>query len=248
MIIRKSKDEIATMRQAGGIVAQALKLIENEIKPGVETIALDAAAERFILSSGARPAFKGYRGFPASICASVNETVVHGIPGHRRLSDGDIISIDIGVELSGYYADAAATFPVGTASQEALRLIETTRSALEDGIASCIVDNYLYDISHAIQLRAEAAGYTVVRDFVGHGIGRAMHEDPQIPNFGSPQRGPKLKAGMVLAIEPMVNVGGYRVEILADGWTVVTRDRSLSAHFEHTIAIAKDGPQVLTVL
>lgn len=248
MIIRKSKDEIATMRHAGRIVAQALKLIENEIKPGVETLSLDLVAEKFIRKSGARPAFKGYRGFPASVCTSVNEAVVHGIPGHRRLKDGDIVSIDVGVEINGYYADAAATFPVGSVSVEVARLIDTTRSALEAGISKCVEDNYLYDISHEIQVKAESAGYSVVREFVGHGIGREMHEDPQIPNFGSPGRGPRLKAGMVFAIEPMLNMGGYKVEVLSDGWTVVTADKSLSAHFEHTIAITKDGPVVLTAL
>lgn len=248
MIIRKSKDEIATMRHAGRIVAQTLKLIEKEIKPGVETLNLDSIAERFIRKSGARPAFKGYRGFPASICASINETVVHGIPGHRRLKDGDIISIDIGAEVDGYYADAAATYPVGPISKETQRLIDVTKSALEEGISACVEDNYLYDVSHVIQVKAESAGYSVVREFVGHGIGREMHEDPQIPNFGLPGRGPKIKAGMVFAIEPMVNMGGYQVEVLPDGWTVVTADRSLAAHFEHTVAITKDGPVVLTAL
>ncbi|MBE0448295.1 MAG: type I methionyl aminopeptidase [Actinobacteria bacterium] len=248
MIIRKSKDEIATMRRAGRIVAQALKLIENEIKPGVETLSLDFVAEQFIRKSGARPAFKGYKGFPASICASINETVVHGIPSSRRLRDGDIISIDIGVEINGYYADAAATYPVGLISKEAQRLIDTTRSALEEGIPKCVEDNYLYDISHTIQAKAESAGYSVVREFVGHGIGREMHEDPQIPNFGLPRRGPKIKVGMVFAIEPMINMGDYKVEVLPDGWTVVTADRSLSAHFEHTVAVTKDRPAVLTVL
>jgi len=248
MIIRKSKEEIATMRHAGRIVAQSLKLIENEIKPGVQTIALDSVAEQFIRKSGARPAFKGYRGFPASICASVNETVVHGIPGPRQLKEGDIISIDIGAEVDGYYADAAATYPVGSVSDETLQLIEITRSALEEGISVCVEDNYLYDISHAIQVKVESAGYSVVKEFVGHGIGREMHEDPQIPNFGLPGRGPKLKAGMVFAIEPMVNVGDYKVEILPDGWTVVTADRKLSAHFEHTVAVTKEGPTILTAL
>ncbi|HZD60274.1 MAG TPA: type I methionyl aminopeptidase [Anaerolineae bacterium] len=248
MIIRKSKDEIATMRRAGRIVAQTLKLIENEIKPGVETLSLDSIAERSIRKSGARPAFKGYRGFPASICASINETVVHGIPSHRRLKEGDIISIDIGAEINGYYADAAATYPVGSISEEAVHLIDLTKSALEEGIAKCVEDNYLYDISHAIQVKAESAGYSVVREFVGHGIGREMHEDPQIPNFGLPRRGPKIKVGMVFAIEPMVNMGDYKVDILPDGWTVVTADRRLSAHFEHTVAVTEDGPAVLTVL
>jgi len=248
MIIRKSRDEIATMRQAGRIVAQTLELIEKEIKPGVETIILNNIAERFIRKSGSRPAFKGYKGFPASICTSLNEVVVHGIPGSQKLKDGDIISIDIGVELKGYYADAAATYPVGEISKEAQRLIETTRLALEKGMSKCIDGNHLYDISHAIQITAESAGYSVVREFVGHGIGREMHEDPQIPNFGLPGRGPVIKEGMVFAIEPMVNIGGYKVNILPDHWTVVTADGSLSAHFEHTVAVTKDGPEILTVL
>lgn len=248
MIIKKSADEIATMRRAGQIVAKTLELIEKKIRPGVLTEQLDAAAEEFIRESGARPAFKGYKGFPASICASLNEVVVHGIPSKRRLQEGDIISIDVGTEVDGYYADAAATFPVGEISAEAQRLIDVTRSSLDDGITKCIDGNYLYDVSHAIQTRAEAAGYSVVREFVGHGIGRAMHEEPQIPNFGAPGKGPRLQAGMVFAIEPMVNVGGYKVEILKDDWTVVTADRTLSAHFEHTVAITGEEPVLLTVL
>lgn len=248
MIIRKSKDEIATMRQAGRIVAQTLTLIENEIKPGIETSKLDRIAEDFVKKSGARPAFKGYKGFPASICASPNEVVVHGIPGKRRLNEGDIISIDVGVEYNGYYGDAAATFPVGTISGEAKRLIDITKLALEKGIEKAVDGNYLYDISHAIQSVVESEGYSVVKEFVGHGIGREMHEEPQIPNFGLPGRGPKIKEGMVFAIEPMVNIGGYKVDILPDKWTVVTADRTFSAHFEHTVAVTKDGPEVLTTL
>ncbi|MCL6471714.1 MAG: type I methionyl aminopeptidase [Firmicutes bacterium] len=248
MIIRKSKDEIATMRHAGRIVAQALELIESKIRPGIETIALDQIAEDFIRKSKARPAFKGYKGFPASICASPNEVVVHGIPSHRKLKEGDIISIDIGVEYNGYYGDAAATYPVGEVSEEAKRLIEVTKLALNKGIEKCVEGNYLYDISYAIQSTAEAAGYSVVREFVGHGIGRQMHEDPQIPNFGLPGRGPKIKSGMVFAIEPMVNIGGFKVNILPDHWTVVTADRSLSAHFEHTVAVTEKGPEILTVV
>ncbi|NCO65249.1 MAG: type I methionyl aminopeptidase [Candidatus Aquicultor secundus] len=248
MIIRKSKSEIAAMRHAGRIVAQTLKLIENEIRPGITTAELDAIAEKFIRKSGARPAFKGYRGYPATICASPNEVVVHGIPGSRELVEGDIISIDVGAELDGFYGDAAATFPVGKISEEAQRLIDVTKVSLLKGIEQCVEDNYLYDISYAVQSTVEAAGYSVVKEFVGHGIGRAMHEDPQIPNFGLPRRGPKIKLGMVFAIEPMVNIGGFKVDILADNWTVVTEDRSLSAHFEHTVAVTKQGPDVLTVL
>lgn len=248
MIVRKSKDEIATMRHAGRIVAETLRLIESEIRPGVETIELDQIAENFIRKSGAKPAFKGYKGFPASICASPNEVVVHGIPSQRRLKEGDIISIDVGAEYNGYYGDAAATFPVGKISEQAQRLIDITKLALYKGIEQCVEGNYLYDISHAIQATAEAAGYSVVKEFVGHGIGREMHEDPQIPNFGLSGRGPKIKAGMVFAIEPMVNIGGFKVNILPDHWTVVTADRSLSAHFEHTVAVTKEGPDVLTVV
>jgi methionyl aminopeptidase len=248
MIIRKSKDEIAIMRKAGRIVAQVLDVIEKKIKPGVELIELDRLAESTIRKSGARPAFKGYKGFPATICASPNEAVVHGIPGKRRLQEGDIISIDVGAEFKGYFGDMAATYPVGEVSDTAKRLIETTRSSLSKGIEKCVDGCYLYDISNAIQVEAEGAGFSVVREFVGHGIGRQMHEEPQIPNYGKPGRGPKLKTGMVLAIEPMVNVGDCRVEVLEDNWTVVTIDKSLSAHFEHTVAITEDGPEILTVI
>ncbi len=248
MIIRKSKDEIAIMRHAGRIVAETLRLVETKIRPGVETIELDRIAENFIRKSGASPAFKGYRGFPASICASPNEVVVHGIPGQRRLKEGDIISIDVGAEYSGYYGDAAATFPVGQISEQAQQLIDITKLALSKGIEQCVEGNYLYDISHAIQATVEPAGYSVVREFVGHGIGREMHEDPQIPNFGIAGRGPKIKTGMIFAIEPMVNIGDYKVNILPDHWTVVTADRSLSAHFEHTVAVTKEGPDILTIV
>ncbi|MBI4733231.1 MAG: type I methionyl aminopeptidase [Rubrobacteridae bacterium] len=248
MIIRKSRDEIANMRQAGRIVAKVLEVIEEKIKPGVELAELDRLAESTIRKSGARPAFKGYKGFPATICASRNETVVHGIPGKQRLLEGDIISIDVGAEFKGYYGDMAATYPVGEISDSAKRLIEVTRNSLLKGIEKCREGYFLYDISNAVQTEAEAAGFSVVRDFVGHGIGREMHEEPQIPNYGAAGRGPKLKSGMVLAIEPMVNVGDYRVEILDDNWTVVTIDKSLSAHFEHTVAITDDGPEILTVL
>lgn len=248
MIIRKSEDEIESMRQAGRIVAQVLELIEKKIRPGVELIELDQLAESTIRKRGARPAFKGYKGFPATICASPNETVVHGIPGKQRLQEGDIISIDVGAEFKGYFGDMAATYPVGEISDTAKRLIETTRSSLYKGIEKCVDEFNLYDISSAIQDEVEGAGYSVVREFVGHGIGRQMHEEPQIPNYGTPGRGPKLKTGMVLAIEPMVNVGDYGVEVLNDNWTVVTADKSLSAHFEHTVAITQNGPEILTVV
>lgn len=234
------------MRRAGKIVAGALDLVGRSVRPKLRTIELDRVIENFILKNGCRPAFKGYQGFPASICSSINEEVVHGIPGKRSLKPGDIISIDIGLELDGYYADAAATFPVGEISGEAVDLIEITKKALNKGIGMATAGNNLSDISHIIQATAESAGYSVVRDYVGHGIGREMHEEPQVPNFGLPGRGPELKEGMVLALEPMVNAGDYEVKVLADDWTVVTADGSLSAHFEHTVAITTDGPEILT--
>jgi len=248
MIIRKSIEEVEIMREAGRIVAQTLEAIKRAVKSGVSTIKLDKIAGDFITKKGAKPAFKGYRGFPAAICVSINEGVVHGIPSCRRLKEGDIISIDIGVEYRGFYGDAAITLPVGRVSSVASRLIEVAKEALQMGISRCVVGNHLYDISHAIQTVAEKAGYSVVREFVGHGIGRSMHEDPQIPNYGHPGKGPRLEEGMVFALEPMVNAGGHEVEVLPDKWGVVTRDRSLSAHFEHTVAITKVGPLVLTSL
>jgi methionyl aminopeptidase len=216
------------------------------VKPGVTTADLDRLAEEFIIGEGAIPAFKGYRGYPATLCTSVNEEVVHGIPSARRLEEGDIIGIDVGAIVEGFYGDAAVTLPVGRISDEAARLIRVTEAALAAGLAQVRAGNRLSDISHAVQTVAEAAGYSVVTDFVGHGIGRNLHEDPQVPNFGKPGEGPRLKEGLVLAIEPMVNIGGHEVEVLSDRWTVVTRDKSLSAHFEHTIAITPDGPKVLT--
>ena len=248
MIERKTADEIDLMREAGAIVAEAIELIRKEVKPGVATKYLDNVAEEYIRQKHATPAFKGYQGFPASLCISINEAVVHGIPDERRLEEGQIVSIDIGVKHKGFYGDAAFTVPVGEVSDEAKRLIETTRQALAAGIEKCRAGRRLFDISHAIQELSEAAGFSVVRDYVGHGIGRAMHEDPQIPNFGPPDRGPVLEAGMVFALEPMVNAGGYEVEVLDDKWTVVTADRSLSAHFEHTVAITPSGPLILTSL
>ncbi len=248
MIICKSRDEIGKMREAGRLVAQVLSKMEDLIKPGITTEELNQFAEDLILESGATPAFKGYRGFPKSICVEINECVVHGIPDSRRLKEGDIIGIDVGVQLDGYYGDAAVTYPVGRVSAEARRLIEVTQQALLHGIEYCRVGNRLSDISHAIQSVAEGNGFLVVRNYVGHGIGREMHEDPQILNYGPPHRGPLLKEGMVFAIEPMVNTGTYEVEVLPDNWTVVTRDRRLSAHFEHTVAITDQGPLVLTEL
>ncbi|MCK8061534.1 MULTISPECIES: type I methionyl aminopeptidase [unclassified Fusibacter] len=248
MIYLKSQREIELMRQAGRIVALAHEAIRNIIEPGITTLELDAIAEKVIRENGGIPAFKGYGGFPGSICASVNDEVVHGIPGHRKLVDGDIISVDIGVNLNGYYGDAAKTHPVGTVSEEARLLIEDTRQSFYEGLKMCEVGHRLSDISHAVQSYSENKGYGVVRDLVGHGIGTALHEDPQVPNYGPSGKGPRLQVGMVLAIEPMINIGSYHVETLEDNWTVVTLDRKLSAHYEHTVAITKDGPELLTVL
>lgn len=234
------------MRQAGRIVAGALQELAGAVRPGITTLQLDTLARQYIEKSGARPAFLGYHGFPASICASLNEEVVHGIPGLRRLKAGDIISIDVGVFYKGYYGDAAATFPVGEVSPLAKRLLEVTRESLYKGIEKAYPGNRLYDISAAIQTYVESRGFSVVRSYVGHGIGSEMHEEPQVPNFGLPGKGPLLEAGMVLAIEPMVNAGTWEVETLSDDWTVVTKDRNLSAHFEHTVAIMEDGPEILT--
>ena len=248
MITLKSSQEIEHMRQAGKIVANTLAELGEAIKPGITTLELDALARRCIKKSGGRPAFLGYHGFPASICTSINEEVVHGIPGLRRLKPGDIISVDVGVCFKGYYGDSTVTFPVGDVSQLAWRLIEVSQNALSKGIEKACAGNRLFDISHAIQSVAESAGFTVVRNYVGHGIGSQMHEEPQVPNFGEPGKGPKLEAGMVLAIEPMVNAGTWEVETLKDNWTVVTRDRKLSVHFEHTVAILEEGPEILTAL
>ncbi len=248
MIIIKSQRELRYMRDAGRVVAGVLGELSRAIKPGVTTGELDRLAEDFILARGARPAFKGLYGFPASICTSVNEQVVHGIPGLRKLESGDIISIDVGAEINGYYGDSAATFPVGEVSPEAKKLLQVTEEALYEGIRFARQGNRLSDISHAVQSYVEKNGFSVVRDYVGHGIGRSMHEEPQVPNFGKPGRGPRLKAGMTLAIEPMVNAGTHEVCTLGDNWTVVTRDSRLSAHFEHTIAITDGEPEILTRL
>jgi len=253
LIVLKSERELEVMRRAGRLVARLLEELGRRVAPGVRLRDLDRFAEEFILRHGAVPAFKGYGGipgqrppFPATICASVNEQVVHGVPGDRRLREGDIVSIDVGLLLDGFYGDAAATFPVGEVSEEASRLLEVTRGALWEGIARARAGNRLSDISHAVQSYVESRGFSVVRDFVGHGIGRQMHEDPQVPNFGPPGLGPVLRPGMTLAIEPMVNAGGPEVVVLADGWTTATADGKLSAHFEHTVAITADGPLVLT--
>ena len=248
MIILKSSDELASMKQAGNLVAKTIATMKDAIRPGITTGELDKLAEDVIRNHGGIPAFKGYHGFPASICSSVNEQVVHGIPGIRKLDCGDIISIDIGTIVDGFYGDAAVTLPVGDISDEAKRLLAVTEGSLMAGIDKALAGNRLSDISNAVQMYVEGEGFSVVRDYVGHGIGRSMHEDPQIPNYGQPGRGPRLEPGMVLAIEPMVNVGSYRVETLEDNWTVVTADRSLSAHFEHTVAVTENGPVILTCL
>ena len=248
MIYIKSRNEIETMRQAGRIVAQTHELLKKAIRPGITTKELDEIAEAFIIKQGAIPAFKGYGGFPASICTSINHEVVHGIPGVKTLEDGDIISIDIGALYDGYYGDAAKTHGVGEISQEAQRLIEVTRQSFYEGIKYATEEYRLSDISHAIQTYVEQQGFSVVRNYVGHGIGTEMHEEPQIPNYGPAGKGPRLKAGMVLAIEPMINIGTYEVKVLADGWTVVTLDGKYSSHYEHTIAITEGEPEILTRL
>ena len=246
MVYLRKPDEIEAIRASAQLVAQTLEMLEREVKPGRTTGELDRLAETFIRDRGGRPAFKGYRGFPAAICPAVNEEVVHGIPGDRVLREGDIVGLDVGVEMNGYYGDAAITVPVGRVSGEAENLLRVTREALLKGIAQARAGNRVGDISHAIQSHAERHGYSVVRALVGHGIGREMHEEPQVPNYGPPERGPRLMAGQVLAIEPMVNLGGYDVVTQPDGWTVVTKDGSLSAHFEHTVAIGTDGAEILS--
>lgn len=249
MIILKSEDEIKRIADACRIVAETLKDIKKILSPGITTLELDRFAESFINSKGGRPAFKGYRGYPASLCTSVNEQVVHGIPSAtKRLKEGDIISLDLGTYYKGFYGDAAVTLPIGKINDTAERLLIATEGALYEGIKNAVVDNRLFDISSAIQNYVEARGFSVVRDFVGHGIGRELHEEPQLPNFGRPGEGPALMEGMVLAIEPMVNSGDWAVAILSDGWTAVTKDGSLSAHFEHTVAITRYGPRALTKL
>lgn len=249
MIILKSSDEIQSMKAAGRVVARAHQLVRELVRPGTTTWDLDRAVEEFLLKQNATPAFKGYHGYPASICASVNEVVVHGIPSKDVvLKEGSIISVDIGAFVDGFCGDSAWTYPVGSIDPEVQLLLTTTEEALFEGIEQARVGNRLSDISHAVQSRTEKQGFSVVRDFVGHGVGRQMHEAPQIPNFGLPGKGPRLKSGMTLAIEPMVNVGNYHVDVLADNWTVVTRDKSWSAHFEHTIALTDGEPVILTVL
>jgi methionyl aminopeptidase len=246
MIIRKSPAEIETMAKAGRVVADTLALVGEHVRPGATTAELDELADEFIRSQGGTSSFKGYRGYPASICTSPNEMVVHGIPSGRTLADGDILSVDVGVSLDGFVADSAYTFPVGEVSMEAERLLEACQAALAAGIAQCRPGNRLSDLSHAIQTTTEEAGFSVVRSLVGHGIGRAMHEDPQIPNYGAPGRGPELSVGMTFAIEPMINAGGPDIYLHNDDWSISTVDGALSAHFEHTVAITDEEPRILT--
>ncbi len=246
VIIKKSPREIEKMAAAGAIQAAALDLVAGKIRPGVSTEELDGAVERFIRSQGATPTFKGYRGFPGSICASPNSMVVHGIPGKYRLRRGDILSVDIGVTLDGWVADAARTFPVGEVSPVAQNLLGATEQALHAGVEQCRAGNRMGDVSHAIQLVAEAAGLSVVRSLVGHGVGKSMHEDPQVPNYGRPGKGPLLEDGMVLAIEPMTTAGRASVRVAGDGWAIFSQDDSLAAHFEFTVAITGEGPRILT--
>lgn len=246
MILRKSHAEIDKMAAAGAVHTRAMKLVEGKVREGVTTKELDDAVEKFIRSQGAEPAFKGYRGFTGSICASPNSMVVHGIPGSYALGRGDVISIDIGVILDGWVADGAVTFPVGPVTPVARKLLEVTRQSLFDAVEQCRPGNRLGDVSHAVQQRVEGEGLSVVRSLVGHGIGRDMHEDPQIPNYGEPGRGPLLEPGMVLAVEPMVNAGRHMVRMGDDGWAIYSQDGSLAAHFEFTIAVTADGPRILT--
>jgi len=247
MIVLKSPREIELMRRGGLVLADLTDRLRACVKAGMSTLEIDEEVESFIAERGARPAFKGYRGFPATVCVSINDEVVHGIPSaHRRLKEGDIVGLDLGCIVEGYYADCAFTMALGEVEPDVQRLLDVTRESLEQAIAQCRPGRRLGDVSHAVQQHVERHGLSVVRAFVGHGIGRALHEEPQVPNFGDPGRGPALKAGMVLAIEPMVTMGGHDVRILDDGWTAVTRDGSLAAHFEHTIAVTDGGPDVLT--
>jgi methionyl aminopeptidase len=247
MIPLKTKEEIILIRKAGKILAEIINKIKKQIRPGITTAQIDTFARDLIIDSGGYPAFKGYRGFPSNICVSVNEEIVHGIPTDDRiLRNGDIVSVDVGIKLGDYFADAAFTMPIGNINGNIAKLVDVARKALYTGIKRAKVNNYLSDISYSIQKIVESNGFSVVRDFVGHGIGKMMHEEPEIPNFGRPKMGPRLKVGMVLAIEPMVNMGTWEVEILGNGWTAVTKDRKPSAHFEHTIAITEIGPEILT--
>ena len=246
MIIRKTPEQVDQMAASGDILVRTMKVLKAKARPGVTTLELDEAAEKFIRSQGATPSFKGYRGFPGSICSSPNSMVVHGIPGPYECKRGDVLSIDIGVTYEGWVADAAVTVPIGPISTEAKNLLEVTRNSLFDGVEQMVAGNHLGDVSSAIQRSVESNGLSVIRTLVGHGIGREMHEEPQVPNFGEPGRGPELEIGTVLAIEPMVNAGGPLVRMGDDGWSVFSEDDSLAAHFEFTVAVTPDGPRILT--
>jgi methionyl aminopeptidase len=246
MIIRKSADEIEQMAASGAVLARCLQMLRAKARPGVTTGELDEAAERFIRSQGAEPAFKGYRGFPGSICSSPNSMIVHGIPGSYKLQRGDILSIDVGVVLNGWVSDAAVTVPIGSVTPIATRLMQTTREALFEAVDQVRPGNHLGDVSAAVQRKVEADGFAVVRSLVGHGVGREMHEDPQIPNHGDPGTGPELEEGMVLAIEPMTTAGQDGIRVGSDNWSVYSEDGSLACHFEHTVAVTADGPRILT--
>lgn len=246
MIVLKSPKEIEKMRSAGRIVAEVLEILKAAVKPGIATSYLDGLAESEAKKRNSIPAFKGYGGFPFALCCSLNEQVVHGMPSRRELVEGDIVSLDFGVVYGGYYADSAITVPVSRISPQAERLVKVTEESLYCAIEAAVPGNRLSDISHAVQSYVERHGYSVVRDFVGHGIGKMLHESPQVPNFGQPGKGVRLKPGMVLAIEPMINEKGYQVKVLEDGWTAVTCDGGLSAHFEHTVAITENGPEILS--
>lgn len=247
MIVLKTGRELKVMREACRISAEALKLAGSAVEPGVTTAEIDRIAEKYILSQGAKPNFKNYNGYPATACISINNEVIHGIPSKKRkIKSGDIVSIDLGAKFDGYHGDNAATFACGDVTAEAKRLMDTTRESLYEGIAAAVSGGRIGDIGHAIQQYVEARGYSVVRKFVGHGVGTQLHEAPEVPNFGTPGRGIRLMPGMTIAIEPMINAGHYDVKVMPDGWTVLTKDGSLSAHFEHTIVITPDGPQILT--
>jgi methionyl aminopeptidase len=248
VIILKNDKEIDLMRKAGRTLAEALLLVESKVKPGITTAELDRIAEEFITKQGGKPSFKGLYGFPSALCISINEQVVHGFPSSYKLQDGDIVSIDCGVFLDGFHSDAARTFPVGEISEISKKLIDVTEKSFFKGIEKAVEGNRLTDISYEIQSYVEQNGFSVVRDYVGHGIGKAVHEDPEVPNFGRPGRGPRLSSGMVLAIEPMVNIGTWRVKTLDDDWTVVTADGMKSAHYENTVAILQNGPEILTLI
>jgi len=248
MIPIKSESELALMRRAGEILAQVMRKVQQAVRPGITTGELDRLAEDLIIENKTIPAFKGYNGYPAALCVSINEQVVHGIPGERRLEDGDIVSLDLGLNYQGYFSDLAVTVAAGKIDAKARKLIDTTRQALNEGIKKAVCGNHLSDVSWAIQRYAEKNGFSVVRQFVGHGIGRRLHEEPEVANFGQAHRGPVLRQGMVLAIEPMINSGTWECEVLGDEWTAVTKDGALSAHFEHTVAVTEAGPQILTRL